>query len=294
MSSCCWDHVPLPSAVQSWGLPQQGIVQLLHTSMLSPSHAQPKAFPTFPTELYSCSAQTSPLQTCGSGGWRSPHSVEQPLCLQCGSCPGEGRAWGQEKDCATRGQQALPNRRSNKRGFTPVLVQHCTHTRSVLDPQQLLIFFLWDAFCLPETDSKLTLYSFPTFLHSAYFQLSVQQFDTPNPDSCSATLYQQLRVVQSTRGARLQCKSVWFRYTRKTRHKWDLTGTALHQEATCSPCLVGSKNLIATAVFFDKWSLRRYFPLCWAPRAGWWQDHSLHLEQTGLNAASVKNTAVIS
>lgn len=140
MSSCCSDHLPLPSAVQSWRLPQRGIVQLSHTNMLSPSHAQPKVFPTFPTEPCSYLAQASPLQTCGSGGWRSPRSAEQPLCLRCGSCPGEGRARGQEKDCATRRQQALPNRRCNERGFTPALVQHCTHTWHVLDPQQVFSF----------------------------------------------------------------------------------------------------------------------------------------------------------
>lgn len=102
-------------------------------------------------------------------------------------------------------QQALPNVRSNQRGFTPALVPHHTYL-TCASPTATTHFSVG---CLPYTfawdESQIhTVFSSHILAHSAYFCLSLQQFDGPNPDSCSASLYQQPRVILSTKKARLR------------------------------------------------------------------------------------------
>lgn len=93
-------------------------------------------------------------------------------------------------------QQAVPNVRSNQRGFTPAVVQHHTYLTCV-GPRANIQFsvsytFAWDG-------SQIHIvFTFHILAHSAYFCLSLQQFDSTNPDSCSTSLYQQLRVMLSS------------------------------------------------------------------------------------------------
>lgn len=95
-------------------------------------------------------------------------------------------------------QQALTNARS----FTPALVQHHTYLTCV-GPSANIQFSVGYSFAWDGSQIHI-VFTFRILAHSAYFCLSLQQFDSPNPDSCSASLYQQLRVMLSARRARLR------------------------------------------------------------------------------------------
>lgn len=115
------------SASQSWVLPQQDITQLSHQERLLQALQSPVLAPLFLQRYTALPPRPHLLELVDLADEEIPIASSN-LCV----CDVDHVLGREQREVRTRSalagrQQALPNGRSNQRGFTPALVQHHTY-----------------------------------------------------------------------------------------------------------------------------------------------------------------------
>lgn len=171
-SSCCLNHLPLPSASEL-GLSPEGTAQLRHQACLLQGLHSPVLTPLFLQSYTALPPRPHLLELVDLADEEVPIASSNLCVCDVDHVLGREHHEVRKKSALAGRQQALPNRRSNQRGSLAALVQ-CHTYRICASPTAIIPFsvgclldiLVWDV-------SQIhTVFTSPILAHSACFCLS--------------------------------------------------------------------------------------------------------------------------